>query len=42
MAAPRTYDQETGDRAMRMYQDRQRDFPEESALASRRRVGELL
>lgn len=42
MPAPRKYDQETRDRAMRMYQDRRRDFPEESALQARRRVGELL
>jgi transposase len=42
MPAPRKYDQETRDRAVRMYEDRQRDFPEESMLESRRRVGELL
>ena len=42
MPAPRKYDQETRDRAIRMYADRQRDFPEESMLESRRRVGELL
>lgn len=42
MPAPRKYDQETRDRALRMYQDRRRDFADESALASRRRVGELL
>lgn len=42
MPAPRKYDQETRDRAVRMYQDRRRDFPAESALQSRRRVGELL
>ncbi len=42
MPAPRKYDQETRDRAIRMYGDRQRDFPEESMLESRRRVGELL
>ena len=42
MPAPRKYDQETRDRAARMYQDRRRDFPEESALQARRRVGELL
>jgi transposase len=40
--APRKYDQETRDRALRMYQDRRRDFPDESALHARRRVGELL
>jgi transposase len=32
MPAPRKYDQETRDRAVRMYQDRRRDFPVESAL----------
>jgi len=42
MAAPRKYDDETRDRAVRMYQDRRRDFPAESALQARRRVGELL
>lgn len=42
MAALRKYDQETRDRAVRMYQDRRRDFPAESALQARRRVGELL
>ena len=42
MSAPRKYDQETRDRAVRMYQDRRRDFPAESALQARRRVGELL
>jgi transposase-like protein len=42
MPAPRKYDQETRDRAVRMYQDRRRDFPVESALQARRRVGELL
>ena len=42
MPAPRKYNQETRDRAVRMYLDRRRDFPEESALKARRRVGELL
>ncbi len=42
MAALRKYDQETRDRAVRMYQDRRRDFPAESALQARRRVGELV
>ncbi len=42
MAAPRKYDQETRDRAVRMYRDRRRDQSEESALQARRRVGELL
>ena len=42
MPALRKYDQETRDRAVRMYQDRRRDFPGESVLQSRKRVGELL
>ena len=42
MPAPRKYDQETRDRAIRMYEDRLRDFPEESMLESRQRVGDLL
>jgi transposase-like protein len=42
MPAPRKYDDETRERAVRMYADRRRDFPVESALQSRRRVGELL
>ncbi len=42
MPAPRKYDQETRDRAIRMYRDRRRDQPEEPLLAARRRVGELL
>ena len=42
MSAPRKYDDETRDRAVRMYRDRRRDFPAESALQARRRVGELL
>jgi len=42
MPAPRKYDQETRDRAVRMYQERRRDFPSESALQARKRVGELL
>ena len=40
MPAPRKYDQETRDRAVRMYQDRRRDFSGESMLEARRRVGE--
>jgi transposase len=40
--APRKYDQETRDRAVRMYQDRRREKPAESAVEARRRVGELL
>ena len=42
MPALRKYDDETGERAVRMYQDRRRDFPQEAALQARRRVGELL
>ena len=42
MPAPRKYDQETRDRAVRMYQERRRDHPDESALQARKRVGELL
>ena len=42
MPAPRKYDQETRDRAVRMYEDRRRDVPAESMLQARRRVGELL
>jgi len=42
MPAPRKYDQETRDRAARMYLERRRERSAESALTSRRRVGELL
>ena len=42
MPAPRKYDDETRERAVRMYQDRRRDSGQESAIQSRRRVGELL
>ncbi len=42
MPAPRKYDQETRDRAVRMYQDRRREKPGESQLQARRQVGELL
>ena len=42
MPAPRKYDQETRDRAVRMYQERRRDFPDEALRTSRRRVGEVL
>lgn len=42
MPAPRKYDQETRDRAVRMYQERRREKPAESRLEARRRVGELL
>jgi transposase len=40
--APRKYDQETRDWAVRMYQERRRDYPNESALQAPKRVGELL
>jgi len=40
--APRKYDQETRDRAVRLFEERRRDFPDESALTARKRIGELL
>lgn len=42
MPAPREYDQETRDRAVRLSQERRRDHTSESASEGRRRVGELL
>src|SRR6516164_2237733 len=42
MPAPRKYDQETRERAVRLYQERRRDHGNESAVESRRRIGELL
>ena len=42
MRSLRQYDEETRGRAVRMYQERRLEFPDESAIASRRRVGELL
>ena len=42
MPAPRKYDQETRERAVRMYQDRRREEPGESVAEARRRVGGLL
>jgi transposase len=42
MPAPRKYDDETKKRAIRFYQERRRDHPNESALQARKRVGELL
>ena len=42
MASPSKYDPETRERAVRLYTERRRDFPAESAIASRKRVGELL
>lgn len=42
MPAQRKYDQETRERAVRLYQERRRDHRSESARESRRRIGELL
>jgi transposase-like protein len=42
MPAPRKYDQETRDRAVRMYLERRREHPAEPAIASRRQVGGLI
>lgn len=42
MPASRRFDGETRARAVRMYEDRLRDHPEESKLAARRHVGALL
>ena len=42
MPAPRKYDEETRERAVRMYQDRRRDHAQESMLEARKRVGVLL
>jgi transposase len=42
MPAPRKYDQETRDRAVRMYVERRREYPAESAIASRRHIGGLI
>ena len=42
MPAPRKYDQETRDRAVRLYQERRCDHAGESALQSRKRIGDLL
>lgn len=42
MPAPRKYDQETRDRAVRMYQDRRQAHPGESAIESRRQIGALI
>jgi transposase-like protein len=38
----RKYDSETKQRAVRLYEERRRDHPGESAIQSRRRVGELI
>jgi len=42
MPAPRKYDQETRDRAVRMYQERRQAHPGESAIESRRQIGLLI
>ena len=42
MPAPRKYDQETRDRAVRMYQERRQTHPGESAIGSRRQIGALI
>ena len=42
MPAPRKYDQETRDRAVRMYQERRRAHPGESASECRRQIGALI
>ena len=39
---PRKYDQETRDRAVRMFQERRQAHPGESAIESRRQVGALI
>ena len=42
MPAPRKYDPETRERAVRLYQERRRDHPSESAIECRRRIGDLV
>ena len=42
MPAPRKYDQETRDRAVRMYQERRQAYPGESAKEARRQIGALI
>lgn len=42
MPAPRKYDPETRDRAVRMYRERRNSHPAESMMASRKHVGGLL
>jgi len=42
MPALRKYDQETRDRAARMYQDRRQSHPGEAAIESRRQIGVLI
>ena len=42
MPAPRKYDQETRDRAVRMFRERRTTHPQESAIESRRQIGALI
>ena len=42
MGAGRRYDRETQQRAVRLLEERRRDHPEESARASRQRIGEVV
>jgi transposase len=42
MSAPCKYDQETRDRAVRLYVEPGRGHASESAVESRRRIGDLL
>ena len=42
MPAPRQYDQETRDRAVRMYRERRSSHPAESAIQARRQIGALI
>jgi len=42
MGTQRKYDRETRQRAVRLYQERRRDHAAESAVESRRRIGELI
>jgi transposase-like protein len=42
MPAPRKYDQETRDRAVRMFLERRQAHPGESAIESRRQIGALI
>lgn len=42
MPAPRKYDQEFRERGVRMYRERVQEHPQESKIAARRHVGDLL
>ena len=42
MPAPRKFDRETRERAVRLYVERRRDHPNESLLTARKQVGALL